>query len=95
MCGSMIEIGRSRYIFKGELYCAHDGGTFDESEECLGSDFQEELRRLIEIAESKSEKELTDEVYYHFALDLCITCRHKVYQYLDLLKTSGKTDDVS
>ena len=86
MCGSLIEIGRSRYIFQGELFCAYDGGQFDETHAGEPKDFRKELERLIQIAESKTEKELMDEVYFHYRLDLCSDCRKKVYEYLDLLK---------
>ncbi|MDX9753885.1 MAG: hypothetical protein RBU29_07990 [bacterium] len=87
MCGSMIEIGRARYTFRGELFCAYDGGTFDECEGMRQADFQKELEHLIRLAEQKPEKELADEVYYQFNLDLCSVCRKKVYETLDLLQS--------
>ena len=88
MCGSMIETGRPRYIFKGELYCAYDGETFDETLDLSKKDFKTELKKLIQQAEKKTEKELMDEVYYNFKLDLCGSCRKKIYDYLELIKST-------
>lgn len=83
ICGQLIEVGRTRYILKGELTCAYDGGRFDETSERRGTSFEEELRRLIEAAEKKSEKELIDEVHYPFEMDLCAACRAKLYRFLE------------
>lgn len=83
MCGSMIEVGQPRFIFRGELFCAYDGGTFDEMPDRRKQDLKQEMERLIQLAEAKSEKELIDEVYYQFNLDLCTRCRKKVYAYLE------------
>lgn len=83
-CGRLIEIGRPRFIFKGELFCAYDGGTFDESIDAeAGVDFKAEFARLIAAAEKRSEKELSDEVHYAFELDLCSSCRKQVYLMLE------------
>lgn len=83
LCGCLIEIGRPRFIMKGELFCAYDGGVFDESTGARKKDVQQEMERLIELAEKKSEKELNDEVHFAFELDLCAPCRKKVYAILE------------
>lgn len=83
LCGDLIDIGRPRFIFKGQLYCAYDGGKFDESTINTNTTIQDEIKRLIKVAESKSEKELNDEVHYAYKLDLCRTCRDKVYHLID------------
>jgi hypothetical protein len=83
LCGCLIEIGRPRFIMKGELFCAYDGGVFDESAGGMKKDVQQEMERLIELAEQKSEKELSDEVHFAFELDLCAPCRKKVYAMLE------------
>ncbi len=79
LCGDLIDIGRPRFIFKGELYCAYDGGKFDESTMHLKTNLQEEIKKLLKAAEEKSEKELNDEVYYQYELDVCRKCRDKLY----------------
>lgn len=89
LCGQLIEVGRARYIFKGELTCAYDGAHFDETPHTQGSAI-EEMKRLIEIAEQKSEKELTDEVHYAFQLDLCASCRGDVYHWLEMRINADK-----
>ncbi|MBI1390075.1 MAG: hypothetical protein GC154_16660 [bacterium] len=83
LCGQLIEIGRPRFIMKGVLYCAYDGGQFDETGDGAPADFKAELERLIELAEQRSEKELNDEVHYAFEMDLCTHCRKKMYEMLD------------
>ncbi len=83
MCGCLIEVGRPRFIMKGELFCAYDGGVFDESSGGKKKDVQDEMERLIELAEQRSEKELNDEVHFAFELDLCSPCRNKVYGVLE------------
>lgn len=83
LCGQLIEIGRPRYIFRGELFCAYDGGTFDEISDLAHHSLQEEMQRLIKIMEQKSEKELGDEVHYAFSLDLCPSCRKRIYHILE------------
>ena len=85
-CGEMIEVGRPRYIFKGELYCAYDGGKFDESTINTQTTIQDEMKRLIKAAEFKSEKELNDEVHYPFKLDVCRQCRDQVYEMIETQK---------
>ncbi len=82
-CGNLIEIGRPRFILKGEMYCAYDGSQFDETLNIDSKNLKEEMEKLIKAAEQKSEKELTDEVHYPFQLDLCRHCRDKMYQILD------------
>ncbi len=82
-CGDLIEIGRPRFILKGELYCAYDGGTFDESTLIPSELIPDAIQKTIEIAESKSEKELNDEVHYPFQLDLCRRCRDQFYTLLE------------
>lgn len=83
LCGRMIEIGRPRFVFEGTIYCAYDGGTFDESVIQTASNLRKEIERLMKIAESRTEKELNDEVHYAFKLDLCRECRDKVYRLVD------------
>ncbi|MEW6233942.1 MAG: hypothetical protein AB1656_01015 [Candidatus Omnitrophota bacterium] len=82
-CGQLIEIGRPRFILKGELFGAYDGAEFDETLLPPSANIQEEMKRLIAEAEKKSEKELTDEVHYAFKADLCRACRDKFYRILD------------
>ncbi len=89
-CGDLIEVGRPRFIFKGELYCAYDGGNFNEVTITSPENIKEEMQKLIEIAEQKDEKELSDEVYYPFKIDLCRKCRDKLYKMLE--HKSFKTD---
>ncbi|MGI6455677.1 MAG: hypothetical protein ACOX5R_08635 [bacterium] len=83
LCGQLIEIGRPRYILKGDITCAYDGGTFDETSEMRNTTFEEEVRRLIALAETRTEKELNDEVHYPFKMDLCASCRRKIYGILE------------
>jgi hypothetical protein len=87
LCGQLIEVGRPRYIFKGSITCAYDGGTFDETSALKNVSFDEEMRRLIALAETKSEKELNDEVHYSFEVDLCTACRGKIYRLLEGQRT--------
>lgn len=86
-CGQLIEAGRPRYILRGELFCAYDGGTIDESASAKPKDFASEMKRLIELAEHRSEKELQDEVHYAFEIDLCQSCRDMMYQQVKLTET--------
>ncbi len=83
LCGDLIEVGRPRFIFKGELYCGYEGDKFDETLNQTSNNLQEEIRKLMKAAEQKSEKELNDEVYYSFHLDLCRTCRDRMYILLE------------
>lgn len=83
ICGCLIEIGRPRYVMKGELYCAYDGAGFDETSESEVKDPKAEMARLIELAEQKTEKELSDEIHFAFDLDLCSECRLKIYEQLE------------
>lgn len=83
LCGELIEIGRPRFIFKGELYCAYDGAEFDETLSTSAGNLQDEIKRLMAAAERKSEKELNDEVYYSFQRDLCRACRDRIYRLID------------
>lgn len=92
LCGCLIEIGRPRFIMKGELFCAYDGGVFDETAGGRKKDVQHEMERLIELAEQRSEKELSDEVHFAFELDLCAPCRKKVYGMLE--RGDGDGEDV-
>ncbi|RJP30421.1 MAG: hypothetical protein C4527_09600 [Candidatus Omnitrophota bacterium] len=89
LCGDLIEIGRPRFIWKGELFCAYDGGTFDETTHTPPEKMKDEMRRILELLEQKSEKELNDEVHYPFQMDLCRRCRDKIYQLLDEKKISA------
>lgn len=92
ICGKLIETGRPRFVFKGELFCAYDGASFDESTpKPKDADLQQEIQRLIAICEARSEKELTDEIYYTFSIDLCASCRRKVYEMLD--RAHGHQED--
>ena len=61
LCGQLIEIGRPRYILKGDITCAYDGGTFDETSEMRNTTFEEEHADWIALAETRTEKELNDE----------------------------------
>lgn len=83
LCGQLIEIGRPRFILRGELFCAYDGGTFDETTNTPRESMRQEMRKLIEMMEKRSEKELNDEVHYAFSLDLCPTCRKRIYRILE------------
>jgi len=83
LCGELIEIGRPRFVLKGELYCAYDGGTFEEMTLTPPEKIEAEMRRLIDLMEQKSEKELNDEVHYPFQLDLCRKCRDRFYDLLN------------
>jgi len=82
-CGKLIDIGSPRFIFKGELTAAYDGGIFDETHGGTSEEIQDEMKRLIELAEQKSGKELNDEVHYSFKMDLCIHCRNEIYQTIE------------
>ncbi len=82
-CGELIEVGRPRFIIKGELFCAYDGAQFDETLTMPPGKLQDEIRRLMEAAEQKSEKELNDEVHYPFQRDLCRACRDRIYRMLE------------
>ena len=82
LCGQLIEIGRPRYILKGDITCAYDGGTFDETSEMRNTT----LKRSTPTdrpAETVTEKELNDEVHYPFKMDLCASCRRKIYGILE------------
>ncbi|HOJ59903.1 MAG TPA: hypothetical protein PK878_06420 [bacterium] len=83
LCGQMIEVGRPRFVLRGELYGAYDGGTFDETPSTPPAEMRKEIERLIALMEQRSEKELTDEVHYAFELDLCSACRSLIYRLLD------------
>ena len=83
LCGRMIEVGRPRFILRGELFCAYDGGTFDETPSTPPAELREEMKRLIALMEQRSEKDLMDEVHFAFALDLCSSCRVLLYRLLD------------
>jgi len=83
LCGQLIEIGRPRFIFRGELFGAYDGGTFDETLDIPHETIREEMQKLIERMEKRTEKDLNDEVYYPFALDLCPSCRERIYRILE------------
>lgn len=83
LCGQLIEIGRPRFILQGKLYCAYDGAEFDETPTIRAGTIREEMERILRLMESKSEKELEDEVYYSYQLDLCSTCRKKLYLILE------------
>lgn len=85
-CGQLIEIGRPRFIFRGELFCAYDGGTFDETSDSPRESLQQEMQKLLNLLETKSEKELNDEVHYAFTMDLCPACRNRIYQILERME---------
>jgi hypothetical protein len=86
LCGDLIEIGRTRYKFHGELTAAYDGAEFDETYSGSKYSLKSEIERLIKHAESKTEKELTDEVYYTFKMDVCTKCRNRLYRILEQKK---------
>ena len=92
LCGSLIEIGRPRFILQGRLYCAYDGGHFDESVLQPGQSLQEEMEKIFKIVEKKSAKELNDEVHYSFSLDLCRSCRDRIYEILEKKKPLPDAD---
>ncbi len=83
LCGQLIEVGRPRFIFKGQLFCAYDGEKFDETIDIPQKSFAEEMKRLIEEMEKRSEKDLNDEVYYQFEIDLCPKCRLRIYNIIE------------
>lgn len=82
-CGDLIEIGRPRFILEGRLYCAYDGGEFDEIPPKSKASLEDVMKQLIAEAEKKTEKELNDEVHYPYQFDLCRKCRDRIYQALD------------
>ncbi len=82
-CGDLIEIGRPRFVLKGELFCAYDGGTFDETTLTPPEKIKDEMTKIIDMLEKKSEKEVNDEVHYPFQYDLCRKCRDRVYRLLE------------
>lgn len=86
LCGQLIEIGRPRFIFRGELFCAYDGGVFDETTNIPRESMRQEMQKLIEMMERRSEKDLNDEVHYAFALDLCPACRRRIYRILERME---------
>ncbi len=93
LCGNLIEIGRARYMFHGGLTAAYDGAEFDETHGGSRQEIRDEIQRLMKVAEQKSEKELTDEVYYAFSLDICSQCRDKLYRILEQKQPFEVKDD--
>ncbi len=83
LCGQMIEVGRPRFIFKGELFCAYDGGKFDETSDIPQESFADEMKRLIAAMEKRTEKDLNDEVHYQYEMDLCPKCRIRIYNIIE------------
>lgn len=88
-CGELLEEGRPRFICRGELFCGFEGLEIDDDLDRSPESIQEEIQRLIEELEKRSEQELNDEVYFPFAMDLCRRCRDRLYE---LLKSGKKTN---
>ncbi|MFH1738153.1 MAG: hypothetical protein ABIH23_04035 [bacterium] len=82
LCGELLEDGRPRFVCRGELFCGFEGLEIDEDLERTPESIQEELTQLIKELEKRPERELTDEVYFPFTLDLCRRCRDRVYAVL-------------
>ncbi len=85
LCGELLEEGRPRFICRGELLCAFDGLEIDEDIARSPAKIRQEIEQLIKELEKRSPREVNDEVYFPFALDLCRRCRDKVY---DLLRSA-------
>ncbi|MBN2329047.1 MAG: hypothetical protein JXR73_18040 [Candidatus Omnitrophica bacterium] len=83
LCGQLIEIGRPRFILRGEIFCAYDGGQFDETTDIPRESIRQEMQKLIDMMEKRNEKDLNDEVHYAFNLDLCPACRKRIYSILE------------
>ena len=82
LCGELLEEGRPRFIIRGELFCAFDGLEIDEDMDRSSESIREEMKRLIQKLEKRSEEEVRDEVHFPFEVDLCRTCRDKFYALL-------------
>ena len=81
-CGELLEEGRPRFICRGELFCGFEGLEIDDDLDRSPESIQQEIQQLIQELEKRPEQELTDEVYYPFAFDLCRRCRDQLYRFL-------------
>ena len=89
LCGGLLEEGRPRFIIRGELFCAFDGLEIEDDMDRSSESIREEMKRLIQKLEKRSEEEVRDEVHFPFKADLCRSCRDKFYV---LLKPALDTD---
>ncbi len=84
LCGELLEEGRPRFIFRGEIFCAFDGLEIEDDLERSSESIRAEIERLIRELEKRTEEDLQDEVHFPFHLDLCRKCRDRVYRALKL-----------
>jgi hypothetical protein len=73
-CGAGLLIDASvRYVLKIEVFAAYD--PLEITREDLERSGPDEMARLIETLEGRDPRELEEEVYKKFLLDLCPACQ--------------------
>ena len=74
-CGrSLLAFEDVRYKLEMKVYAAYD--TLELTKKELDeTDHDAEIKRLIEVAESRDPEELEAEVYKEFSFDLCLRCQ--------------------
>lgn len=72
-CGRPLAENELRYVARVEVFAAPT--TLEISAEDLERDRTEEIARLTEQCEGKTEAELMEDVYVNFEYDLCRPCQ--------------------
>jgi endonuclease-3 related protein len=71
-CSKQLPHPQDRYVLEVKLYAAPE---VEITEEDIKKDTREEIRRLIEEIKDRDQKELEEEVFVSYKLNLCKQCR--------------------
>jgi endonuclease-3 related protein len=71
-CSKQLLRPQDRYVLEVKLYAAPE---VEITEEDIKKDTREEIRRLIEEIKDRDQKELEEEVFVSYKLNLCKQCR--------------------
>ena len=72
-CGGAIPLEVTRYIARIEVFAAADPLVIDLED--LLRDHRQEMDRLLEVCEGRSEEELMRDVYVRLQFQLCRNCQ--------------------